>query len=1279
MHDYAAKKADIQALFEQFSLEIISKNFIQSCLELDSVKIVSANGNSEFLVADANDYTSFVCQLFQVSQRLNNNIMPILFFDLLSNLINSLNEVLKLETKSLDDLKLTGISNLLLCFLRNSQIRSQISFTRENVSSLCFLIQQCISKILLQNSIQISAWPVWCTTLLVILYDLISSFEVADICSLTSIDTKSYHESITDDTARSSSLNKSNDTNVDNENIGESKTEEILQESKEDDTKGSQSYLSTANINAPQSKLHLTQNQSNPLSKTLSSWLQNILDSLKIITDEECMTIYELCKGIIKRIVLCGSLRSTPNGVDNLYSAGSKESNYNPSNELQESILLILSKLVSIDSIRQQFVKDNLINDILSIPSNYRSVEGNNLYLLSILLRKSLECKRDVIEYYILDCVNYLDQQIAIKKPLHLQEFLIKITGSYLPYIQPYIRDFIDLIFKICEFYEIVDKKPAQEENSFKQMAQDSEVEICVKFHGNYSKNNLTLLLKSYFDHAPSDCNNVGSSTGSNFVKIMSSLIDFSYALSKADTECFKNDDVNVGVIDSMYTAGDILNVISDILLQCKNSVLPDIHRLFKRLGANAMSSSVFTHILSGSSSKAMKTLYFVDYFISLYFNQAIPVDNNRKTLPNIAMSNVKSPIKNVKSEIKIQCLTATIRLILILCSNSKHKKLQQQALNSIVQNIHMYSKPSQHVSKLLNSIKTKETETDSEISLHFQMLSDEKIRLEVLSRLIMLLSILFKAPVSISSKSNLLTPETVIDTASPLDCMIYLMEMGIMDVLTESLAYIPLKHDYAGDVVNTILEPIEILSRPQFQRFIGEEFKRHDIRQSSAGLSTIPDSKRSEAIGSNNANDSIVDLAQIAVDLSTAHAVSNENRRRDTHINELVNFNVNIEHMRHLIQNFDQATFLPVPYDQEEENDGEIVEDDEEDDDEDDEEDYDNVDNEIEVYEDNADEDEEGDEEDDESHDDDNDNDDEDDDEDDDEHDDPDNPIVDSNIEPRSHARVFSNRGSAIYDNNRFIEFLEALSNNSMSYDPMLERQSRNTILSHPGEMSSDYRVNLSGTSIIDVNDGLQSYITPPDRIRTDPLQIVMNEIASERLAASPEEILRGYRQSIIEGSNYETALNDLRNLRNCNSSANVAIGTGAYGPNPNGSQSGQILTQLLPGGIDSVFRVQPPVFLHPLLQRTDMLHNSTLPSQSNNYYATYDPAGADLRSGNIQSQSGSTIRYNSDALFAARYPSHMIESSVSSGTRSELHVLISTIILCIPLFDLHFSDCKL
>lgn len=480
----------------------------------------------------------------------------------------------------------------------------------------------------------------------------------------------------------------------------------------------------------------------------------------------------------------------------------------------------------------------------------------------------------------------------------------------------------------------------------------------------------------------------------------------------------------------SIYSSPDIIQVIGDILLSSKNDRLTTcLAKLFAMDVSKILNPDGLRSILASGSGKMKSKSNYIDFLINHYFSI--------KSDTRLVFDENDSSIDKLEAY-KMTGYTSSRRLIVILAS--RRGILRRISLNGLVRNIKNYSRPS----------------------------LDENTRLKVVTRLCNFIPLIFK---SIKSEDDG-------NSSTSLDIMLHLISAGISDTLTEALAFIPLRHPKSSDAVNAILEPLEILSRPQFQNFIRDHLKKKNILTSvvvhdGQSIRVDEDGESIDGVAETNISRRGSNQSQ-NVDISSTIASLNlyEGRSQGGEMDRINHFiGAMVEALSLEANNIfdnnneeDQDDSDDSRYEDEnnDHNHDEQDDDDDDDDEESDEEDVIMVEN---VHED--DEDEHDDEEDDEDV------------ENEDEEEDEENAEQYEEFGPDLTLHI-ADSGRPDRHSNPF----------------------RNIFL-----RSDD---GLTTGLVVDGETGRNIFITPPDRIRSDPLHALISELQEERLADSPEEMIR-------------------------------------------------------------------------------------------------------------------------------------------------------------------------
>jgi len=460
----------------------------------------------------------------------------------------------------------------------------------------------------------------------------------------------------------------------------------------------------------------------------------------------------------------------------------------------------------------------------------------------------------------------------------------------------------------------------------------------------------------------------------------------------------------------------------------------------------------------------------------------------------------------------------------------------------------------------------------------------EESNRLTIITRLALFLQILFKACVKTQVNAN--------DSENATEAILQLLENSITDILTESLAFIPLTNTKASDAINAILEPLETLSRPQYQA----SYSNNEIGNVNKSI----DVKPSEGLRNNalpevlNDHQAMSQLAAILGNSSISISYNNDNFLNTSAVPTQSSIRV-IRPGR----NYEDAE-SEEDSDEEPDEIFEIVDDD--------------------VHDDNNDDD-------DEDEDEDNDDDDDDDDDDDEE--------IDEDVQMDEEEDDEIDEDQHHENNDNQEEESDSDSVDS-AYHSWVLRNANSNVRSSNGPFTTELNISALNRMRGNIPSDINLYVTPPDRIRQDPLQVIMTDLRTGNVLESPEDMIRRLIQDASDNIGlFNSSTDAVYALRN---NGIVAMSSGPQSSservsNPGNNLTSQFLRQALPGGIDMALQVHRPVLLHPLLAGTEFLQQTTRSGNSTN--SNSNDANIDNIGGSSQSSRFPLIRSDNMRIF--------------------------------------------
>jgi hypothetical protein len=565
---------------DYFAKEADLKAYLNSMhAELIVDNIVSSSKGAIETLLTRGDGMPFIAALFQIIKKFLAESVPIIFRKLLDESTSYL-------TKAVDDVlsssPLYGLLNMVLCFLRNTSTRSQVNVSKTIALELYHRLSLALKHF---ASADFNEWPSWTSVGLVVLYDLLSS-----IVAHGEVKTTIPHAI--------------NDSKED-----ESKVEDVLIEEKQDDT--ILSDLKEAAVSQP-----------DPPMDDASEWISNQIRDMDLLPRSVWMEVYQIVDTM----------------TVNLSSFSEKEGQSLKAyqKEIHQSIMLVLTLVITDEAIRHLSVEQNILRKIIRIPKEFSNKD--NQTLLSMFVQLQLKSDEIVRHDFHQDLTTFLKSS-SEKKPLN--DFIQNVRTS--SYIKSHPNIISETILKVCEFYEVKPSSESAQTGVFVRLRASADEKMYENL--SYELNQSIIMLE---------------------------LLSRIYQ---------KSDDL------FLYTSADILHVICDVLSSDSFRIGNTFSRLITLDSSKILSTDSMTRTPTSSIKLCKGKSTLIDFLVDNFFGAKGPTLSPAKgllpttTLPDVVEDSVMAGNR------------ASARFILMLASCGGI--LRKILLNTLVRSIKTYSRPS--------------------------------------------------------------------------------------------------------------------------------------------------------------------------------------------------------------------------------------------------------------------------------------------------------------------------------------------------------------------------------------------------------------------------------------------------------------------------------------------------------------------------------------------------------------------------------------------------------
>eukprot|EP01035_Chromulina_nebulosa_P017425 gene17425-22977_t len=221
-------------------------------------------------------------------------------------------------------------------------------------------------------------------------------------------------------------------------------------------------------------------------------------------------------------------------------------------------------------------------------------------------------------------------------------------------------------------------------------------------------------------------------------------------------------------------------------------------------------------------------------------------------------------------------------------------------------------------------------------------------------------------------------------------------------------------------------------------------------------------------------------------------------------------------------------------------------------------------------------------------------------------------------------------------HDNNENEEEESDSDSVDSAYHSWVLRNANSNVRSSNGPFTTELNISALNRMRGNVPSDINLYVTPPDRIRQDPLQVIMTDLRTGNVLESPEDMIRRLIQDASDNIGlFNSSTDAVYALRNNGivAMSSVSQNSSERVSNNGNNLTSQFLRQALPGGIDMALQVHRPVLLHPLLAGTEFLQQTNRSGNSTN--SNSNDANIDNIGGSSQSSRFPLIRSDNMRIF--------------------------------------------